>query len=60
MVEKFQKQGIIKKTRKIGRAELYKLDMKSPLVKKLIDLDTSISKKLMKEEIEKQKLKVSM
>ena len=52
--------GIVTKTRRIGRAELYKLDMKSPLVKKLIDLDTTISKKLMKEEIEKQKLKVPM
>ena len=54
------KLGIVTKTRRIGRAELYKLDMNSPLVKKLIDLDTTISKKLMKEEIEKQKLKVSM
>ncbi len=52
--------GIVAKTRRIGRAELYKLDIKSPLVKKLIDLDTTISKKLVQEEIEKQRLKVSM
>ena len=51
--------GIVIKTRRIGRAELYKLNMKSSLVKKLIDLDTTISKKLMQEEIGKQKLKVS-
>ena len=51
--------GIVKKTRKIGRAELYKLDMSSTLVKKLIDLDNSISKKLLQEEISKQKVKVS-
>ncbi|MCH8003147.1 MAG: hypothetical protein IH934_00815 [Nanoarchaeota archaeon] len=51
--------GMVIKTRRIGRAELYKLNMKSPLVKKLIDLDTTISKKLMQEEITKQKLKVS-
>ena len=38
---------IVIKTRTIGRAELYKLNMKSPLVQKLIDLDISISKKLM-------------
>lgn len=50
---------IVKKTRRIGRAELYKLNINSPLVKKLIDLDASISKKLMQEEIAKQKLKVS-
>ena len=34
--------GIVKKTRKIGRAQLYKLDTKNPLVKKLIDLDNKI------------------
>ena len=52
--------GIVIKTRRIGRAELYKLNMSSSLVKKLIDLDKTISKKLMQEEIEKQKLKISM
>lgn len=52
--------GIVTKTRRIGRAELFKLNMGSPLVKKLIDLDTTISKKLMDGEIAKQKLKVSM
>ena len=54
------KLGIVTKTRKIGRAELYKLNLNSPLVKKLIDLDTDISKKLMKEEVNKQKLKVTV
>ena len=54
------KLGIVIKTRMIGRAELYKLNMNSLLVKKLVDLDMSISEKLMKDEIEKQKLKVSM
>ena len=54
------KLGIVAKTRKIGRAELYKLNLNSPLVKKLIDLDIDISKKLMKEEINKQKLKVTV
>ncbi len=51
------KLGIVRKTRRIGRAELYKLDADNPLVKKLIDLDASISKKLMEQGIEKQKLK---
>ncbi|MBS3102101.1 hypothetical protein J4458_01475 [Candidatus Woesearchaeota archaeon] len=54
------KLGIVLKTRKIGRAELYKLNLNSPLVKKLIDLDLDISKKLMNEEIHKQKLKVTV
>lgn len=51
------KLGIVKKTRRIGRAELYKLNADNPLVKKLIDLDMSISMKLMEGEIERQKLK---
>ncbi|MAG91233.1 hypothetical protein CMO83_00990 [Candidatus Woesearchaeota archaeon] len=54
------KLDVVTKTRRIGRAELYKLNMKSQLVKKLIDIDATISKKLMQEEIEKQKLKVSI
>ena len=53
------KLGIVVKTRKIGRAELYRLNLNNPIVKKLIDLDTDISKKLMQEEINKQKLKVT-
>ena len=54
------KLGMVTKPRKIGRAELYKLNLNSPLVKKLIDLDMGISKKLMNEEINKQKLKVTV
>ena len=53
------KSVIVTKTRKTGRAELYKLNLNSPLVKKLLGLDTDISKKLMNEEINKQKLKVT-
>src|SRR3989338_7507909 len=53
------KLEIVTKTRRIGRAELYKLNTHSPLVKKLIDLDTTISKKFISEEVSKQKLKVS-
>ena len=52
--------GIVTKTRRIGRAQLHKLNMNSPLVKKLIDLDITISKKLMKGEILNQKLKASI
>ena len=52
------KLGIVTKTRKIGRAELYKLNSNSPLVKKLIELDMDVSKKLMSEELSKRKLKV--
>jgi len=50
--------GIVTKTRRIGRAELYKLNVGSPLVKKLIELDKDISKKLINEELNRQKKKV--
>ena len=56
----FVKLGIVAKTRRIGRAELYKLNMSSPLVKKLINLDEDISKRLIQEEINRQKLKVKI
>lgn len=54
------KLGIVTKTRRIGRAELYKLNLNSPVVKKLIDLDKDISKKMIQEEINRQKLKVKI
>ena len=54
------KLGIVTKTRRIVRAELYKLNATSPVVKKLIELDKDISKKLMQEEIDKQKIKVTV
>src|SRR3989338_7462602 len=54
------KLGVVTKTRRIGRAQLYKLNAASPVVKKLIELDKDISKKLIQEEIDKQKLKVAV
>lgn len=52
------KLGVVAPTRRIGRAELYKLNLSNPIVKKLIDLDKDISKKMIDEEINKQKIKV--
>lgn len=46
------KLGIVKKTRKIGRAELYKLNLESPLVKKLIEIDMLVSKQLIQKELD--------
>ena len=43
----FVRLEIVAKTRKIGRAELYKLNLNSPIVKKLVDLDRDISKRLL-------------
>ena len=54
------KLDIVTKTRRIGRAELYRLNSSNPIVKKLIELDNDISKKLVNEEINRQKLKVAV
>ena len=43
--------GIVRKTRKIGRAELYKLDETNPLVKKLIEIDMEVSKLFVQKEM---------
>ena len=52
------KRGIVKKTRKLGKAWLYALDKASPLAKLLIDIDMRISKFFIKKELERQSVKV--
>ena len=47
---------IVKKTRRIGRAELYKLDAENRLVKKLLDLDLFISTEFVQKELGKIEL----
>ncbi len=49
---------VVVKTRRIGRAELYKLNLNSALVKRLLELDKIISQKFVDDELRKQKLKV--
>ena len=53
---KFVKLGLVKKTRNIGRATLYKLDEKNPLVKEIVELDHKISEVMVERELDKQKL----
>lgn len=50
------KLGILAKTRKIGRAVLYKLNISSPIVRKMIEMDMVVSKQLAKKEIDAQKI----
>lgn len=50
--------GFVKKTRQIGRAELYVLNKENPIVKELIKIDLVISKFLLEEELKKQMIKV--
>lgn len=46
--------GMVVKTRKIGRAELYKLNTRNPLVKKLLELDMFVSTQFIQKEVEKE------
>ena len=48
--------GLVRKTRRIGRAELYKLDTTNPLAKKLIEIDFLVSKMMVRKELERQAL----
>ncbi len=49
---------VVVKTRRIGRAELYKLNLGSALVKRLLELDKIISQKFIEKELIKQKPKM--
>lgn len=53
------KLGLVKKTRRIGRAELYKLDVENALAKKLLDLDMFISNQFIQEALTKEKIAIS-
>ena len=53
----FLKSGILTKTRKIGKSDYYKLDMKNPFIKNLIKLDWILTKKNILQE-EKQEISI--
>jgi DNA-binding transcriptional ArsR family regulator len=40
--ENLEKNGLVRETREVGRAKMYKLNLKSPIVKKFIELDNAI------------------
>lgn len=48
--------GIVKKTRKIGRAELYIIDKTNPLAQKLMEVDRFVSDYMINKELERQGL----
>jgi hypothetical protein len=52
--------GMVKVSRKIGRAVLYKINMQHPLVKKLYDMMTQTSLKIAEQEAEKMKKPVAV
>ena len=40
--ENLEKPGLVIETREVGRAKMYKLNLKDPVVKKFIELDNAI------------------
>ena len=40
--EHLEKNGLVSETRMVGRAKMYKLNLKSPVVQKFIELDNAI------------------
>lgn len=48
--------GLVKESRRIGNAVLYKLNKENPLVKKLIELDLKISREFAETLKEKQEI----
>ncbi len=53
--EDIEKYGIVKVSRKIGRAKLYKINLKHPLVNMLREYETKVSLQIAEEEAEKMR-----
>lgn len=59
LVPNLMKLGIIIKTRKIGRATLYKLNKDNVIIKKLIEVDNILISNELKKRVEEQKTKAT-
>ncbi|MBI4019539.1 MAG: hypothetical protein HY364_04775 [Candidatus Aenigmarchaeota archaeon] len=51
-------KNIVKETRQIGRAKLYKLNEENPVTKKLIELNNAITSRAIDEEVQNQQIKI--
>lgn len=51
---KLVEKGIVKETRQVGRAKLYKLNTNNPIVKKLIEMNNIITCRAVDDELRKQ------
>ena len=58
--KELEKSGALIVTRKIGRATMYKLDRTNDIVKQLIRLDMTISKKAMEKQIEENEKPITI
>lgn len=52
-----EKAGVLKQTRKFGKTSLYTLDTKSPITKKMLELEMALIEKFIDAESEKRILK---
>jgi hypothetical protein len=55
---KLVENGVVKETRQVGRAKLYKLNTDNPTAKKLIELNNLITSNAVDEELKKQKIEL--
>jgi hypothetical protein len=53
---KLIEKGVVKETRQVGRAKLYKLNIDSPIVKKLIEINNIVTSKAVDEELKNQEV----
>mgnify|MGYP001608267099 FL=1 len=51
-------KGIVKETRQVGRAKLYKLDIENAIAKKLIEINNVVTSKAVDEELKGQGIKL--
>jgi DNA-binding transcriptional ArsR family regulator len=56
---RFEKLGIVKETRRIAQAKLYKLNEENPIVKELTKLDKNISECFIQLELAKQETEIT-
>ena len=53
---KLVEKGVVKETRQVGRAKLYKLNTDNPIVQKLIEINNLVTSRAVDEELEKQEV----
>ena len=53
---KLIEKGMVKETRQVGRAKLYKLNTENPIVQKLIEINNLVTSKSIDEEMKRQEL----
>ncbi len=56
IVEMLIKKGVVKKTRKLGKAQLYSLNKENNLTNLLLEIDMKISDFFIKEELKRQNI----